>query len=306
MFQVGGYVFKRAETPDEFEQVHALNYRTFVGEIPQHADPGDGRLIDKFHDKNVYFIAVRAGHVVGMVSVHGQPPFSIAERLPDPTLLTRPGTRPLEVRLLAIEPEKRNSLVMTGLTWALFVHAQEVGATHLFISGVRERMQLYQQLGFHQVGPPVTSGRATFVPMVVPLDNIIDKKNRLLRLWLKRVQKDTGQEWTVVEGEAAEGRHQKVALVGTHPAPEPAAPARERAEPVCLLPGPVAIAPEVHAAFHRPPIYHRGQEFLDLFEKVRRRLARMVNCRSVAVLNGSGRRTAANTLPSRSPIPASA
>ena len=40
MLQVGGYVFKRAETDDEFDQIHALNYRTFVGEIPQHADTG--------------------------------------------------------------------------------------------------------------------------------------------------------------------------------------------------------------------------------------------------------------------------
>src|SRR5438552_4152975 len=68
MFRVGRYTFKRAETAAEVEQVHALNYRTFVQEIPQHPDPGDGRLVDKFHPKNGYFVALRTGRVVGMIS----------------------------------------------------------------------------------------------------------------------------------------------------------------------------------------------------------------------------------------------
>ena len=83
----GRYLFKRAETEWELEQVHQLNYRTFVREIPQHSDPGSGRLIDKFHDKNDYFIALSGDRVIGMVSVHDRPPFSIAERLPDPRLI---------------------------------------------------------------------------------------------------------------------------------------------------------------------------------------------------------------------------
>src|SRR5262245_36229727 len=183
MLQVGGYIFKRAETEDEFDQIHALNYRTFVGEIPQHPDSGTGRLIDKFHHKNTYFIALDGKEVVGMVSVHGQPPFSIAERLPDPTLLERPGTRPLEVRLLAVRHEKRHSVVFSGLVWTLYLHAEEVGATHLFISGVQDRLSLYEQLGFEAIGPAVGGGGAVFVPMVAPLGNIAEKKRRAFQLW---------------------------------------------------------------------------------------------------------------------------
>src|SRR4051812_7453401 len=74
--RLGPYLLKVAETAEEVEQVHRLNYRTFVREIPQHADQGDGRLVDKFHDRNVYFIAIREGRVVGMVSAHGGPKFS--------------------------------------------------------------------------------------------------------------------------------------------------------------------------------------------------------------------------------------
>ena len=49
MFRVGPYLFKRAESQPEFEQVHRLNHRTFVEEIPQHQPTGTGDLVDKFH-----------------------------------------------------------------------------------------------------------------------------------------------------------------------------------------------------------------------------------------------------------------
>src|SRR5262249_4571828 len=160
------------------DQVHALNYRTFVGEIPQHADTGTGRLVDKFHHKNTYFIALEDKEVVGMVSVHGQPPFSIADRLPDPTVLERPGTRPLEVPLPAREPEQRHSAAYSGLLWPLFRHAQDTGATHLFIPGVQVRLSLSQQLGSEQIGPPVQAGKAVFIPMAVAVSNIAEKKHR--------------------------------------------------------------------------------------------------------------------------------
>src|SRR5688500_581427 len=83
----GRYLFKRAETEWELEEVHRLNYRTFVREIPQHSDPGSGRLVDKFHDKNHYFIALSGDQLIGMVSVHDCPPFSVSERLSDPGIL---------------------------------------------------------------------------------------------------------------------------------------------------------------------------------------------------------------------------
>src|SRR5262249_21393962 len=77
------YFLKRALTTEKNKQTHRLNYRTFVTEIPQHHDTGDGRLVDKFHAKNIYFIAMRRDRVVGMISLHDQPPFSVADRLPD-------------------------------------------------------------------------------------------------------------------------------------------------------------------------------------------------------------------------------
>src|SRR5262249_62039299 len=57
---------------------------------------------------------------------------------------------------------------------------------------------------------------------------------------------------------------------------------------ICLLPGPVAISPGVRKAFHEPPIYHRGPEFIGRFIQVQANLGAMVNGRDVAILNGSG------------------
>jgi aspartate aminotransferase-like enzyme/GNAT superfamily N-acetyltransferase len=254
MVQIGEYVFKRADTPEELEQIHCLNYRTFVSEIPQHDDPGTGRLVDKFHDKNVYFIASCKGRLLGMVSAHDRPPFSVADRLGDPTLLQGPGTRPLEVRLLAVVPEKRKTVITYGLLWSLLEHARVRGYTHLYISGVESRLSLYLQLGFEPLGPAVACGGARFVPMRASVQAMAARHERSIQLWHKRAGLANGL------------------------------PPR----PVCLLPGPVAIAAAVHAAFHRPPIYHRGPEFVALFEQVRLSLGRLAGAPDVALLNGSG------------------
>ena len=253
-----GYVFKRAVTTEEIEQIHRLNYRTFVTEIPQHHDTGEGRLVDKFHAKNTYFIAVRRDQVVGMISIHDQPPFSIADRLPDPSILTHPDSRPIEVRLLAVAPEQRKTTVMMGLVSQFYEYARAQGYTHAYLSGVVARVPLYQQFGFEPLGPAVRSGEASFVPMGVTISRLVSVNEPRHSRWRKRMERRGSP----------------------------------RREAVCLLPGPVSIPPAVHAAFHRPPIYHRGPEFTELYENVRNTLARMVNGRDVAILNGSG--TAAN------------
>ena len=188
MFHIGRYTFKQADSPGEFDQVHALNHSTFVREIPQHEDSGDGRLVDKFHDKNTYFIALRDERVVGMVTLHGQPPFSVAGRLPDPGVLEAPGMRPLEIRLLAIEPGERQGPVFGGLLWIVYQHVLDGPHTHLFISAFEDRLHLYTRLGFEALGPAVCSGQARFIPMVIPVSRMADRHSRLAGLWEQHVE----------------------------------------------------------------------------------------------------------------------
>jgi N-acyl-L-homoserine lactone synthetase len=187
ILQLSHYSFKRAETPDELQQVHRLNYQTFVREVRQYADSGTDYLIDKYHHKNQYILAIRDQQVVGMVAVHDQPPFSVADRLSEPALLERLGQRVLEVRLLAIAPGERHSLVFAGLMWSLYLVAQQAGYTHVVGSGVAERLSLYERLGFRPLGSGVRSGEAVFVPMVLALADLPEEIRRDIERWKRRI-----------------------------------------------------------------------------------------------------------------------
>jgi len=187
MFRVGRYLIKRADSAAEFEQIHALNYRTFVREVGQYADDGAGRLVDRFHPKNTYFIALRGGTLVGMVGVHGTPPFSVAARLPDPTVLECPGSRPVEVRMLAVEPAERHGPIAYGLMAAFYEYAQAQGFTDVFISGIVGRELLYEGIGFRAVGPAVPAGATAYVPMHVTLARLQAAVETRWRRWRRRL-----------------------------------------------------------------------------------------------------------------------
>jgi len=189
MIDTGRYRFKLADRDEEIEQIHRLNHRTFAEELGQHAAHSDGRLVDKFHDKNSYFVALSENRVVGMVSIHDRPPYSVEDRLPDPTVLHRAGARPAEVRLLAVEPDHRAGLVFGGLVWSALIYARQ-RYTEVYISGVAERVALYERLGFRPLGPAVACGKAAFVPMSVqfPLDENVE---RLARMWSARIARQS-------------------------------------------------------------------------------------------------------------------
>ncbi len=249
--RLGPYRFKRAQSDEEFRQLHGLNYRTFVREIAQHDDTGSGHLIDKFHDKNVYYIALRRRRVVGMVTVHDQPPFSVAEKLADPRILANLGDRLIESRLLAIEPGQRHSLVFGGLNWLMLQHAFGGQYSHLLISGHAHLQPLYERVGFRPMGPSTASGQAMFVPMALSLKDPPPSLTRMVNRWKKLVR-------------------------------------RRQEPPVCLQPGPVTLAPTVARALHRRPISHRSGRAIRQYERVRQRLSTLVGGPQVALFCGSG------------------
>ncbi|MBL0926844.1 MAG: aminotransferase class V-fold PLP-dependent enzyme [Phycisphaerales bacterium] len=255
--RVGPFTFGQATTPDDFEQIHRLNHATFVDEIRQHQATGDGRLVDKFHDKNLYFVAKRSGSVIGMVSVHDRPPFSVASKLADPSVLASVAPRPLEVRLLAVRGDDRHSVVFAGLGFCLLSHARRAGYSHLVISGFEQREKLYRHLGFSPIGPPVESGEARFIPMVL---DVSQPPSTLMRTFVR------------LRHRLAE-RH---ARRGGRPSPA-----------IWLTPGPVQISGEVRRAYRRPPIYHRSPKFLEAFEDVRASLSRLTGAPHVAMFTGS-------------------
>jgi hypothetical protein len=176
------YRFKQAETPNEFEQIFHLNHAVFAGELEQHPAQPSERLVDKFHNKNRYVIALVGEEVIGMIAVNGEPPFSVAAKLADPSVLNEYG-RLLEVRLLAVDPVHRNGVVMAGLMLGVYEHARDFDA--MIISGHVEKAGIYHELGFRDLGPPVASGEALYVPMAIRVADLAERQAR----WQRRLAK---------------------------------------------------------------------------------------------------------------------
>ncbi len=258
--RLGRYSFKPAETAEEYAQVHRLNYKTFVRELPQHSDPGSEQLVDKFHDRNTYFVALYEDRVVGMISGHDQAPFSVADKMNDKRQLSLLGPRPFEVRLLAVEPEHRHRYVVTGLMWAIFRFAEDNGYSHLLISGVADKSGMYEKLGFLPLGPGVASGAVTFIPMWCDIRRMRDHVS------------------------AIEGRLEKRA----QSAPAVQLPEAEpEVQPMSMMPGPAHLSQNVATAFARPMMSHRGLKFAELFGGIRSRLFDLTG-QPAALFVGSG------------------
>ena len=75
-----------------------------------------------------------------------------------------------EIRLLAVDSPHRGGTLIQGLFLAVYECAREHDV--MVISGRVEEEKMYRGLGFTPLGPPVQSGEAWYVPMVVTLDRL--------------------------------------------------------------------------------------------------------------------------------------
>lgn len=221
-------------------------------------------LIDRFDAHNKYFVAVQEGAVIGMISAHGGPEFSVTKRLPDPAVLEGYAL-PLEVRLLAIDPQRRNRTVLAGLLWQVYDFAVSNGFSHMLISGITEREAMYRKLGFIPLGPAVGEGSASFIPMVMPIGRHGRGNQRRVRL---------------------HERHWRRSVTGRQ--------AGGGCEPISLMPGPVCIHPRVTRAWASPPVSHRSPAFTESYQEVRSALNGLVSGMEMEVTLFPGAGTLAN------------
>ncbi len=161
--------YKVAAEAWEFEQIHRLNYRTFVEEIPQHPPNPERSLVDAFHAENTYIVAVRDAQLLGMVALRGNRPFSLDRKLRDLDAYLPSGCSPCEVRLLAVAPEHRRGPIFHGLVNRLLECVVQEGYDLALISGTVRQLRLYAHLGFVPFGPRVGSGEALYQPMALTL-----------------------------------------------------------------------------------------------------------------------------------------
>jgi hypothetical protein len=166
-------IYKIATEPWEFEQIHRLNYQTFVEEIPQHTPNPEGRLVDKFHEQNTYVICLEGEQLLGMVALRGERPFSLDAKIENLDRYLPPGRIICEIRLLAIAPSRRQARVLGGI--------MEKGAEYIFthdydlavISGTTRQLKLYKNFGFEPFGPLVGSGEALYQPMFMRRETML-------------------------------------------------------------------------------------------------------------------------------------
>lgn len=166
--------FKVATEEREFEQIHRLNYETFVQEIPQHESNPDRLLVDQFHHENTYFICVRDGQLIGMVAARGRHPFSLDQKLQHLDSYLPPGRSVCEIRLLSIRKEHRHGRVLEGLLTTLARHCLDRGYDIAIISGNVMQERMYRRLGFVPFGPQVGTDEALYQPMYRELTTLKD------------------------------------------------------------------------------------------------------------------------------------
>src|SRR5215475_8914906 len=241
--------FKTANEDWEFEQIHRLNYKTFVEEIPQHHASPTHRLVDKFHAENTYLICLSGKKLVGMLAVRGSRPFSLDQKLENLDSYLPAGRKICEIRLLAIEKKFRGAQALQGILALLWQHGIEKGYDLAIISGTTRQFRLYQHLGFVPFGPVVGTGEAQFQPMYVTLETFENTAREFLRSSPSR-------------------------------AFQPSA--------VNFLPGPVTVRREVRRAFEQAPESHRAETFLKDFQSTKRVLCELTKARDVELFLGSG------------------
>jgi len=169
------FVYRSAQSEDDYDKLRRLNHAAFAEELGQHEPQPDGRLVDRFEGKSRFLLALDGERLAAMVCWSMQRPFSVESRLPDPDILDALPQPLCEVRLLAIDRGYRHTAVFASLLAHLLEEVREAGAATLLISGVEERVPMYERLGFRALGPAVPQGASRFVPMALRLDQMPER-----------------------------------------------------------------------------------------------------------------------------------
>ncbi len=165
-------IIKPATELNEFLQIHELNYKVFVEEIPQHKDNADKRLVDKFHFWNHYIIAKKEERVIGMVCYNWTRPFSLDSKLDDLDKYLPPHHKLAEIRLLSIHTTERKTTVAYRLLQYLCRVLIDGKTDAAVISGTTRQLKLYSSMGFTPFGSLVGTPGALYQPMYITLKNL--------------------------------------------------------------------------------------------------------------------------------------
>jgi aspartate aminotransferase-like enzyme len=234
------------------EAIYRLNHRTFAEEIPQHATRSDGRLVDRFHDSNVYVVYEVDGEIVGMISGRTQRPFSLDQKLGPIDRWLPPHERAVEIRLLAVDAAHRATRVFVRLLHGITRHFVAQGYDLGVLSGTTRQLALYRHLGCVPFASRVGSADAQYQPMYLSLDATV--------------------HWPAALAPALPHAS------GGHTPPRGGN----------FLPGPVTMSDRVTRALAQPAASHRALPFLAAQRVVQRQLCALTGAAHATCLLGSG------------------
>jgi len=243
--------FKIADQEWEFNEIHKLNYETFVEEIPQHKSNSEKYLVDKFHEENNYIICLRENSLTAMIAIRDTRPFSLDLKLQNMDEFFPGHTSICELRLLSIRKGNRNRKVIQGLFKYLAEYCEEMKYDLAVISATTTQERLYKTLGFKPFGPLVGTNGAHYQPMFLTPNSYFDFKNRTKLL--------------NVSGNSITSKNR-----------------------ILLQPGPVRVKNEVEKAFNNSPISHRSVQFIRLLKNTENSLCEITNSKFSNILMGSG------------------
>ncbi len=163
---------KPATELSEFLQIHELNYKVFVEEIPQHSSNADRRLVDKFHSRNHYIIAKKDKQVIGMVCYNWLRPFSLDSKINDLDQYLPPHSKLAEIRLLSVYTTERKTRVAYRLLQYLCKVLINEETDAAVISGTTRQLKMYSNMGFTPFGALVGTPDAQYQPMYITLKNL--------------------------------------------------------------------------------------------------------------------------------------
>lgn len=241
--------YKVAKEEWEFEQIHKLNYKTFVEEIPQNKRNSKKAFVDKFHKENTYLICLQNDILVGMIAIRNKRPFSLDEKIDDLNSYLPDAHSACEIRLLAVEKEYRSGKIFFELLKKMAEHCISQGFDLAIISGALRQKKLYQHIGFIPFGPLVGSPEAPYQPLYLTPEAFLEKAKNFIR-------------------------NNPTSSIKNSPAN--------------FLPGPVTIHQNVKQVFNEIPISHRCENFMKEFKRTKRHLCEWVGSRSVEIFMGSG------------------
>ena len=241
-------LYKIADDVDEMDQIHRLNYQTFVEEIPQHEYNKNRKLVDRFNDENTYIIAKKDDEVIGMMAVKGNRPFSLDQKLENLDGYLPGKAVPCEVRLLSIKEAYRGGRIFYGLCERLVSFGLEKGYSMALISGTIRQTKLYKHLGFQSFGPPVGTEEALYQPMYLTKKNF-ERASKVFQRLIERNEKTFYQNF---------------------------------------LPGPVEVAEEVKKAWQEPAISHRSASLKNVVNNIQTQLFDLTGANHVEVVVGTG------------------